>query len=424
MPLRDFFLDMNAFFASAEQHLQPRLRGKPVAVVPAFTATTCCIAVSYEARSFGVRTGTNVGEAILKCPQLELVEGDHVKYVGLHHEICAAVETVLPIHQVSSIDEMSFRLLGPERHPVRAMGLALEMKRAIAERIGPTLRCSIGIAPNRFLAKTASNMQKPDGLVVLNDADLPEALYRLELEDLTGISHRMGARLRAAGIGSVRELCEASERELGKAWGSVVGERWALMLRGEDVDAPDTVRRQVGHSRILPPEHRSEEGARAILAHLTQKAATRLRDMGMWTQRLTLSVTTVRWRDTPSGETKRERSRWRREANFPACQDTPTLMEAFARLWGERPAGGTPFSVSVTLTELVGGSSVTPSLFDESHRRLAASKAMDAINNKYGTNTAYFASLQQAKEGVPVRIAFSQVPNIARERGQEGVRDY
>ncbi len=415
MPLRDFFLDMNAFFASAEQLLQPRLRGKPVAVVPAFTASTCCIAASYEARAFGIRTGTNVGEAILMCPKLELVEGDHVKYVALHHRIKEAVETVLPIHSVNSIDEMSFRLMGPEREEARAVELARAMKRAIAERIGPELRCSIGIAPNRFLAKTASNMEKPDGLVVLRSEELPEKLYGLELEDLTGISRGMGARLRAAGITSVKELCGASERSLGEAWGSVVGRRWALMLRGEDVDAPATVRRQVGHSRILPPEHRSEEGARAIVAHLTQKAATRLRDQGFWTKRLTVSMTTKHWTQLETGEHKTFKTRWRRETVLAPCQDTQTLMEAFARLWAQRAPGGEPFSVSVTLTDLVGGGSVTPPLFAEARKRLAVSRALDAINDKYGTNTAYFASLQEAKKGVPVRIAFSQIPDIARD---------
>lgn len=415
MPLRSLFLDMNAFFASAEQHLQPRLRGKPVAVVPAFTASTCCIAASYEARAFGVRTGTNVGEAILMCPKLELIEGDHVKYVKLHHQIKEAVETVLPIEAVNSVDEMSFRLMGPECRPARAIELGLAMKRAIAEGIGSTLRCSVGIAPNRFLAKTASNMHKPDGLVMLRDEDLPHKLYGLELEDLTGISRRMGARLRSAGIGSVRELCEASEKRLGEAWGSVVGRRWALMLRGEDVDAPPTVRRQVGHSRILPPELRNEEGARAILAHLTQKAAVRLRDYGLWTQRLTLSLTCKRWSEREPGKGGYRMSRWRRETVFAPCQDTQTLMEAFARLWERREIAGDPYAVGVTLTDLVGGDTVTPPLFPEARRRLAASRALDAINNKYGTNTAYFASLQQAKDDVPVRIAFSQVPEVWRE---------
>ena len=406
MPLRSLFLDMNAFFASAEQHLRPELRGKPVAIVPALTVSTCCIAVSYEARPFGIRTGTGVGEAILKCPKLELVEGRHVRYVEIHHQIIEAVERVLPVEAAHSIDEMSFRLMGPEQHPAKAVELALGLKRAIAEGVGPTLRCSVGLGPNRFLAKTASNMQKPDGLTVLDTPDLPRALHKLELEDLTGISKRMGARLRAAGIASVRDLCAATEDELGHAWGSVIGRRWALMLRGEDVDAPETIRRQVGHSRILPPAQRTDPGARAVLVHLLQKAAARLRGMDRWTKRVSVSVTYA------------DRPRWRRESILPPCQDTQTLMETFAETWAKRPIGS-PRAVSVTLTDLVRADSVTPPLFDEARRRQALSRALDAINDKYGTNTAYFASLHAAKNDVPVRIAFSQIPDITRDQQAE-----
>ena len=407
MPLRSLFLDMNAFFASAEQHLRPELRGRPVAVVQALTASTCCIAASYEARPFGVRTGTNVGEAILKCPRLELVKARHVEYVELHHRIREAVETVLPIESVNSIDEMSFRLMGTEREPARAVELGLAMKRAIHERIGPTLRCSVGVGPNAFLAKTASNMQKPDGLTVLREEDLPDALHRLDLEDLTGISDKMAARLRAAGVRDVRDLCAASDARLERAWGGVVGRRWAMMLRGEDVGPPETTRRQVGHSRILPPEHRTEEGARAVTAHLVQKAAVRLRAMERWTHRMYLSVAFT------------DREKWKREARLPGVQDTPTLMEAFAAMWREKPAGA-PRAVSVALRDLATAESATAALFEPSRKRERVSRALDAINAKYGTNAAYFASLQKAKEGAEERIAFSQIPDVSGERRREG----
>ena len=107
------FLDMNSFFASAEQHLQPALRGKPVAVVPTMTDRTCCIAVSYEARPYGIKTGTNVGEARRRCPGLRVVAGRHEDYVRIHHQIIAAVETVLPVTKVCSIDEMVCQLSPP-----------------------------------------------------------------------------------------------------------------------------------------------------------------------------------------------------------------------------------------------------------------------------------------------------------------------
>ena len=109
------FLDMNSFFASVEQQLQPELRGKPVAVIPVKTNRTCCIAASYEAREYGIRTGTNVGDARRACPQLRLVLANHKNYIRVHHEIIAAVETVLPVEKVCSIDEMVCRISPHQR---------------------------------------------------------------------------------------------------------------------------------------------------------------------------------------------------------------------------------------------------------------------------------------------------------------------
>ena len=155
------FLDLNSYFASVEQQLQPALRGRPVAVVPMEADTTCCIAASYEAKAFGVKTGTKVAEARRMCPGLVFVSTRTDAYVRFHHQIIAAVETVLPVHQVFSIDEMSCRLLGRQQDPGNAIALARRVKQAIYSRLGECLRCSIGLATNRFLAKLATVMQNP-----------------------------------------------------------------------------------------------------------------------------------------------------------------------------------------------------------------------------------------------------------------------
>src|SRR5436190_7503135 len=131
------FLDMNAYFASVEQQAQPGLRGRPVAVVPVMTNSTCCIAASYEARPYGIRTGTNVGEARRLCPRLRLVEARHELYIRTHEKIIEAVETVLPVAQVCSIDEMACRLSPQHRSVEEALVLAGNVKRAIAQRVGP-----------------------------------------------------------------------------------------------------------------------------------------------------------------------------------------------------------------------------------------------------------------------------------------------
>ena len=165
--LRSLFLDMNAFFASAEQHGNPRYRGRPLVVAPLNTDATSCIAVSYEARPFGIKTGTPVGEARRLCRGLIVVPSRTEYYVQLHHQIIEAVERVIPVTQVLSIDEMSCRLWREDRPPEAALALAKEVKASISTHVGPTLKCSVGLAPNSWLAKVASDMQKPDGLTCI-----------------------------------------------------------------------------------------------------------------------------------------------------------------------------------------------------------------------------------------------------------------
>src|SRR5262249_46435119 len=149
-----------AFFASVEQQDKPHLRGKPVAVIPTQAETTCCIAASYEAKAFGVKTGTPVWEARKLCPGIRCIVADHRRYVTVHNRIVDAVGSVLPIDRIVSIDEMTCKLKGNDRKLEIATEAALEIKHAIRQKAGDYLRCSIGIGPNNLLAKVASDMKK------------------------------------------------------------------------------------------------------------------------------------------------------------------------------------------------------------------------------------------------------------------------
>src|SRR5262245_21439876 len=186
MPLNYLFVDMNAYFASVEQQKRPELRGRPVVVVPVQAETTCCIAASYEAKKYGVKTGTRVSEARQKCPGLCVVEARPKLYVTTHHRIRAAIDSCLPVTTVASIDEMYCQLQGRERQPDGATEVARQVKLAIRTQVGEALRCSVGLGPNRLLAKVAADMQKPDGLTVIRPEELPDRLYGLELTDFPG----------------------------------------------------------------------------------------------------------------------------------------------------------------------------------------------------------------------------------------------
>ena len=119
------FVDLNSYFASVEQQVRPELRGRPVGVVPMMADTTVCIAASYEAKAFGVRTGTIVADAKRMCPEIVLVEGRHEIYTEYHHRVVEAVESCVPVTAVCSIDEMACRLIGRERHLRGALDLGI-----------------------------------------------------------------------------------------------------------------------------------------------------------------------------------------------------------------------------------------------------------------------------------------------------------
>ena len=323
--LRSLFVDFNSYFASVEQQIKPHLRGKPVGVLPVMARGTCCIAASYEAKAYGIKTGTSVMDAKRLCPEIVFVEAQHAIYVEFHQRAVAAVERIAPVRQVLSIDEMECELTGSWRNRDKAMAIAHDIKREILSTVGSCLRCSIGIAPNTMLAKLASDMQKPDGLVVIEQAELPERLHPLKLQDVQGIGKRMLQRLQVAGIFSMAELCAAPRGVLHSVWGGVAGTEMHDMLRGQWYGPRNTTARSLGHSHVLPPELRNTEGALGVLMRLTQKAAMRLRKQGFYATAMSISVRCDhRYQATPGGG---------RDAQFGQMQDTGFFLDVLHKLW-------------------------------------------------------------------------------------------
>ena len=179
-------------------------------------------------------------EARRLCPAVIAVQVNHRLYTEYHERILAAVDTCLPIEKVMSIDEMACLLMGTERKVDVARELALKVKRALREQVGECLTCSIGIAPNVFLGKVGSDLQKPDGLVVITKDDLPRILLRLQLQDIYGIGPRMEQRLHRAGILTVAELWNATPLRLRRVWGGINGVLFHQMLHGVDIQPPSS----------------------------------------------------------------------------------------------------------------------------------------------------------------------------------------
>jgi DNA polymerase-4 len=420
-PVRWLFLDLNSYFASIEQELRPELRDRPVIVVPVMADTTCAIAASYEAKYFGIKTGTQVGEAKRMCPGLVLVEARHDLYVRYHYRIIEAVERCAPVSAVMSIDEMAISLAGREQSLLVALDLARRIKESIRERVGKTLRCSIGLAPNRYLAKIASDMEKPDGLVALTPDILESALNRLELRALPGVGARMEKRLHHGGIRTMAQLLALNREHMGRVWGGIGGEKLWHWLRGEDFNGAELEhQKSVSQSHVLPPDLRNPEGSYAVAHKLLHKAALRLRTAGLWTTNVSLTLKFV----VPKTETRGRHSSgipqagWSHGIPVIECQDSQTLVEALTKLWALRPKGPEyqkPFQVGVWLGDLVPDHLHTLSLFSEletESRRTRLSYAMDALNNKYGLDTLMPASMLLAKAAAPTRIAFTSIPDL------------
>lgn len=408
--LRTLFIDMNAYFASVEQQDDPRLRGKPIGVVPLKTAmASCCIAVSYEAKRAGVKGGMGFREAKRICPGLIAVQARPERYVEIHKRIVKAVGRVLPVDKILSIDEVSCTLLGDERTIESVVDKARRIKEEI-RNVGDTLRCSIGVAPNVMLAKVAADMEKPDGLTFLPGDELPESLHGLELEDFPGIGPRMGKRFIEAGITTVRQLTQLTPETLSRIWGSkVLGWRWWYLLRGYEVPDKPTRTRTVGHGHVLPPELRNEEGARSVLVRLVHKAAARLRKIGHWAGRVILFV------DYPGDVQLGWRSSgWAADRRIGGSQDTFTLLKTAEELWATRPPGK-PIKVNVTFADLVPAQAATPSMFDHDARMTELSHVMDKVNRAFGPNSVYLGSMFGRTQNAPMRIAFTHIPDEETE---------
>jgi DNA polymerase IV len=425
--LRSLFIDFNSYFASVEQQLNPALRGRPVGVVPVQADSSCCIAASYEAKAFGVTTGTRVSDAKRLCPDIQLVLADHAKYVEVHQQAVAVVDRLAPVRQVVSIDEMECELTGRWRERERAMRLAQQIKVALLTEVGECMRTSIGIAPNTLLGKLASDMHKPDGLTVIEQHELPERLYPLKLSDIQGIGPRMRERLSRCGIESIEQLYAAPRDLLHTAWGGLAGSDMYDKLRGQWFGPRATVARSLGHSHVLPPDLRHPEGARQVLNRLTQKAAMRLRKQGFYATVMQVFVHCAhRWQREAGGE---------RYVHVGETQDTGFLLHALDQLWfsGLHQLQH-PQAVGVQLAGLVLASQHTRDLFDEpqpapeataaqtlqnrpvQRDRTRLMSAMDALNRVHGKNAIYFANAHHALDAAPMRIAFNRIPDLETER--------
>ena len=398
------FFDMNSFFASVAQAEEPALMGRPVGVLTTDAPGAACIAASIEAKRKGVGMGTRQPEARQLCPGIVFRVVRHDVCVRYHHAILAAVDRVIPIHKVWSIDECSCLLKGSQQDLDLALQLARDLQAVILARVSPALRCSVGLGPNRFLAKVAAGLEKPGGIHWLLPEVLPDKIAHLAIDDLPGVSWRMKARLEKAGIRDVMALHAMAPKAARALWGSVAGERFVRELRGEAAVWPDTRRGMIGHGQVLTGANRSPEGARLVARRLLVKAAARLRREGFFARSLSVGLRCARFgRQGGVGQIK-------------ATQDTLFLLQTLDRYWASLPVER-PLAVQVTLGGLIRADQVMGDLFDPAPLpapdvgRTRVCRAVDALNQRFGQDTVRYGQLPPHR--VPytgAKIAFGRIP--------------
>lgn len=403
--LRALAIDFNSYFASVEQQERPELRGQPLIVVPVVAETTGAIAVSLEAKKLGLARNVRVIEARQQIPGIIVVEARPQVYIDYHRRLKAVVDCYAPVKKVQSIDELECELSGDLARPARALAVAEEIRAAIYRDVGRCLRCSIGIGPNWFIAKLASDLQKPDGLVLFDEGDFPGKLIErnVQLGDFTGVGPNMVKRLQAAGITDIAQLYAADSARLRRIWGSVEGARFHDWLHGGVQEREAPKHSTIGHSHVLPPEKRHPAEALAVLHRLLQKAAMRLRHEGFYAGGLRLSVS------------YRDDTEWSADLQFNETQDTLHFTHALNDLWARRPKAHlakAPMHVGIILHRLLLASLHTADLFEEKKEtsRKKLFNAVDTLNKALGKNSVYLGGAHGATGYAPMRIAFTRIP--------------
>jgi len=273
-------IDLNSCFATVEQQARPMLRGKPVAIVNRRTDNTAIITASYEAKAMGVKVGMRLKEARLLCPDIVALESDPSKYRYVYHRLLDIMNDYSSHVTMKSIDEgvIDFHNTTADMQGRDLVEIGHEIKQRLKDEIGVWMRCNIGIATNRFLAKTAAGLHKPDGLDVITPDNIRQTLATMKLTDLTGIASRNEQRLRSVGIFTPLEFLDTEVVVLQRiVFKSVVGRWWHDRLRGWEVDDVESDIKRVGRQYVLESFNLTRDEVTKRLHHLCESVGSRMR---------------------------------------------------------------------------------------------------------------------------------------------------
>ena len=396
-------IDLNSCFATVEQQARVRLRGRPVAVVNRRTDMTMIVTCSYEAKAAGVQLGMRLRDAKKLCPDLIGVESDPPKYRYVYHKLLDIMNDYSAHVTMKSIDE---GVIDFSQAPtaIRERGLetiGMEIKQRLRDEIGVAMRCNVGIATNRFLAKTAASLHKPDGLDIITADNLHEVLGTLKLTDLTGIAGRNEHRLSAVGIYSPLDFLDTPADILRTmVFQSINGNYWHQRLRGWEVDDVETTVKRVGRQYVLDGFNLSFDDILQRLHHLCESVGWRMRKQGMSARGIYVGTRTFGM----TGDKRRNYWHATHVSQTPFFSNE-TIYGLAKQLFINAPPNIRDINVHCYLLQREEPSQL--SIFaDQIARERAVTSAVDEINDRYGEHTVHSADTIRTGPLVKTKIPF------------------
>jgi len=279
-----FHIDMDSYFASVEQQARPWLRGKPVVVSGRPDIHSVVAAASKEAKRYGIRSGMTTWEAKALCPHVIFIPGDPAKYESLTRRFIEILLSYTPMIEIYSIDEVFLDATDIVHKYGGPIPLAQEIRARFRKALGEWITCTIGIGPNKLLAKLATEKAKPDGVKWIRPEEVPKVLEETSVEEVCGIGPKIARRLSHMGVWTLADLAKVPAPYLRKVFG-IYGE--ILHLWGHGLDPTpfkpyweEEEEKSIGHSHAVPRPLRSPRGAEKVLLYLSIKTARRLRARG------------------------------------------------------------------------------------------------------------------------------------------------
>jgi DNA polymerase IV len=400
-PSTVMYLDLNSCFASIEQQANPFLRHKPVAVATYDTPNGCILAASIEAKRLGIKVGLRVKEGRLLCPDLIVRSPDSDKYRAVHLAFKQLLSDYTPKVVPKSIDEFALDFSGTPAFQRGLFIVGQEIKDRIKAGIGDYLTVSIGLGPNRFLAKTASNLHKPDGLDEINENNYQAVYQKLSLMDLTGINRQNTIRLNTVGIYTVTDFLNADIPLLRSAFHSILGYYWFLRLRGWEIDDVDYGTKSFGHSYALPKSLSTPEELAPILGKLVEKVGFRMRHANYQTKGVYLGVLFNDYQYFHEGKSLDQ-----------SIFDSRDIYRAAFRLLSHSSYHLPVRNLAVSCFNLSPRSTLQLDLFNDVQRQENLVTALDDINDRLGNFVITPANMANTQEYVHDRIGFGQIHGL------------